>query len=247
MRSPSPFRLGPWAAAVLLALAPSRATAAPIAISGNGALGDYTGSFDYTFTSSTAGTVTVSLTNAATTAAGGKLTGFAFNVPTGATVTAVVYNAAGPNGTALTLVGGPGFNNSVPGNPFGDFDMGAALGGNLLGGGSPNPGLQIGQSGTYTFDLTGSGLDTLTPASFFAPTTVSSNPSAGQGAENFLARFRGFDNGGSDKVPGDVGQILPDSPPRGEPEVPTVPEPGTLAAVAALGGLGAFARRRRAA
>lgn len=229
--------------AVVAALAAtSTLCAAPINIAGNGSLGDFTGTFDYVAGSPTSGTVTVTLTNAATTLPGGKITGFVFNIPSGATVTAVSYNAAGPNGTAMTLVGNPAFNNGAPGNPFGDFDLGAALGGNFMGGGSPNPGLAIGQTGTYTFALTGTGLDTLTPASFFGPGSQSSSP-GGPGARNFLVRFRGFDNGGSEKVSGVVGDPRVD--PDGNVESEVVPEPATLVTVAVLGGMGLIGYRLR--
>lgn len=214
---------------------PSIAQASPI--SGNGFFGDFTGDFSY---NAVTHQVSVTLTNAATTLPGGRITGFGFNIPgqPGA-VTGVTYAANGPAGTTFTLLGGPSFNNSVPGNPYGDFDIGAALGGNLLGGGSPVPGVAIGQTGNWTFTLTGNNafLDSLTEASFFSSLSTGNTPAH---QVPFLVRFRGFDNGGSDKVPGVFGD--PPVDPGGNPEVP---EPATLLLFGALGGLGLLSRRLR--
>jgi hypothetical protein len=210
-----------WAAALVVsAVAP--ASAAPIA--GNGTLGDFTGDFSY---NSVSHMVTVSLTNAATTAPGGLITGFAFNLPQqpGA-VTGVTYNAVGPNGTTFALLGGASFNNSVSVSPYGDADIGAAL-------------VAIGQTGTWTFQLTGNNsiLNALTAQQIYD--TVTTNSQYG-----FLVRFKGFDGGGSDKVPG--GSLgIPDPPitPTGDPS--TVPEPTTLAVFGALAGFGALGYRFR--
>jgi hypothetical protein len=63
----------------------------------------------------------------------------------------------------------------------------------------------------------------------------------GKGKANFLVRFKGFDNGGSDKVPGLIGD--PPVDPAGDPDV--VPEPATLVTVAVLGGMGLIGYRLR--
>jgi hypothetical protein len=111
---------------------------------------------------------------------------------------------------------------NVSASPFPNFDFGAAVGGNWLGGGSPNSGIAAGASGALSFNVSGddSLLASLTDASFFDTTN-------GYG---FAARFRGFEDGGSDKVPG---------------ELLVAPLPQTLGlAAASIGGL-AFLRRRK--
>lgn len=222
--------------AVALATACGVVHAAPI--SGNGLLGDYTGDFSYNAGTQT---VSVSLTNSLTTLPGGRITGFAFNLPTGVTVSG--YSALGAAGTTFTLLGGPSFNNSVSVNPYGDADTGAALGGSWLGGGSPAGGVAVGQSGTWTFQLSGSGLGALTETDFFNLLTTGNG--SGQNRVPFLVRFRGFDNGGSDKVPGGFGD--PPVDPTGDPEV--VPEPATMVTLGILGGMGlmAYSLRRKKA
>jgi hypothetical protein len=205
-------------------------SAAPI--SGNGFLGDFTGDFTYNAGSHT---VSVTLTNASTTAPGGRLVAFAFNLPgTTTDITGVTY---GNGGTALTLLGGTP-NNSVSVQPYGHADIGAGLGGSWLGGGSPNPGLAVNQTATWTFQLQGDNtfLNNQTTASLFNALTTG----GGAGQENFLVRFRGFDNGGSDKVPGGFGD--PPIDPVGTQEVP---EPTSLIAFAVVGSLGLFGIRKR--
>jgi hypothetical protein len=212
------------------------APAAPIA--GNGFLGDFTGDFSY---NAATHTVSVTLTNAATTAPGGRITGFAFNLPgqPGA-VTGVTYTPPGVGpGSTFSLLGGTSHSNGAPVNPYGDADVGAALGGDWLGGGSPAGGLAVGQSATWTFLLSGNNaaLDALTAQQIYEALTTG----GGQGQANFLVRFRGFDNGGSDKVPGgDFGDEDPPVDPTGDP---TIPEPTSLAAFALVGGLGLLGRR----
>jgi hypothetical protein len=225
-----------WVAALA---ATSSLTAAPIA--GNGSLGDFTGDFSY---NAVTHTVSVTLTNAPTTAAGGVLTGFAFSLPgqPGA-VTSVVYTPPGMGpGSSFTLLGGASFNNSVNVNPYGLADLGAALGGNWQGGGPSAGGLAIGDSATWTFKLVGDNaiLDTLTAASIY--NTLSTG--GGEGARGFLVRFRSFDNGGSDKVPGgQFGNPDPPTDPDGDPDV--VPEPATMVTLGLLGAMGLVGYRLR--
>ena len=73
------------AAIAALMLAPAIAGAVPIVIGGTGTLGTFSGTFDYTATDDTSGTVDIVLNNDSLTA--GFLTGFLFNIPDGATVT----------------------------------------------------------------------------------------------------------------------------------------------------------------
>lgn len=166
-------------------------------IEGNGA---FSGSISYT-----PGTLVVSLTNLMSSNVDGKITGFAFNI-------------GGNASAALTLASHPftdlGTSPSAP--PFGTFEGGAALGGDWTGGGSPNAGIIRGATGTFTFNVTGPGAGSLTASSF-----ISAGP-----AVDFVVRFRGFANGGSDKTPGYL-----------------VPTPGCLALLG-LAGIGAGRRRR---
>lgn len=208
--------------------------AAPITLTGNGLLGDYAGSFAY---NSTTRTVSVTLTNAATTLPGGKLTGFVFNLPgQPGKVSSVTYVPPGGAGSAFSLLGGSSFSNSVNVNPYGAADFGAALGGDWLGGGSPALGLAIGDTATWDFVLSGDDayLSTLTEAAFLSQLTTG----AGKPGEAFLVRFKGFVNGGSDKVPlGD-----PNGGPTGTAEVP---EPASVLAFATITGLGLLGVRYR--
>jgi LPXTG-motif cell wall-anchored protein len=195
-------------------------------------LGTFSGSFTYTASDATQAEISVVLTN--TSASGGYLTGFAFNNP-GNQITGVAFSSVN-----FTLIGGSSFQNGINAAPFGQFDLGAAVGGDFQGGGNPSPGLAKNQTGTFTFQLTGTGLNTLNTNSFFS--TLSTGNGDGQGPEAFVARFRGFPEGigqpGSDKTPGTI-----EAPGAG---VSLAPEPGsfTLAGLA-LAGLAGFGWLRR--
>lgn len=195
---------------------------ASIASSANGAmsisgsnglegLGSFTGSMTWTYLGSGAGTLAVSLTNTSPAGNGGRITGFAFNVVAGVDLTL----STAPNDSWSGMSG-------VAASPFPDFDFGAALDGNWEGGGSPHAGIGVGSTGAFTFDVSGDDtlLASLSDASFF-------DASNGYG---FAARFRGFADGGSDKVPG---------------EVLVTPLPQTLGlAAASIAGLALLRRRK---
>ncbi len=172
-------------------------------------IGSFSGTITYTPTGPTSGALGISLTNDSPSP-GGKLTGFVLRLP-----------SADPAATiSLTSTSHPGFldlgtSESAP--PFGAFDGGAALGGSWVGGGNPNGGILVGQTGTFEFSLTASDAAGLSAAAFASETAPYS----------IVARFRGFDNGGSDKVPG----VL-------------VPAPGAAGMLAAVG-LAMGVRRRR--
>lgn len=162
----------------------------------------FDGTLDYVYDSGNTGTLSISITNSSS-AIGGFLTGFVFNIGS-ADANADASLAFASNLDFLNT----GYEGAMP---FGQFDAGAALGANWSGGGSPSFGLAVGDSGLFEFTITASDADLLTTASFF-----------GAGDE-FAVRFRGLDNGGSDKI--------------------LSPAPGTGAL--ALLGLGFAGRRRR--
>lgn len=145
-------------------------------------LGAFTGSMDYSFTNANNAQLIVSLTNTSPPANGGFITAFGFQQPGG--ITGVSLSTL----TNLdTLLGGPTFSGGISAPPFAGLDIGAGLDNSWLGGGNPNPGIGVGVTGTWTFTLTGTGLDNLDSQSFVD--------------ELMVVRFRGFVDGGSDKVP----------------------------------------------
>ncbi|MBX3389378.1 MAG: hypothetical protein KF691_07970 [Phycisphaeraceae bacterium] len=184
------------------ALAGAAISAQGAFIAGAGSWGSYTGSLSYS-----AGTseLTIVLKNTSPALNGGFITGFVFNIMSadaGAFSTLITFTHP-----FLNL-----FNESA--SPYGNYKGGAALGGDWLGGGSPNAGIAVGATGTFVFKITASDAGSLTDASFL------SIPNA---SEAFLVRFKGFVNGESDKV--------------------TIPAPGAFALLG-LGGLVAARRRR---
>ena len=198
---------------LVVATLPMIAAADPIPIAGTGTFGSFTGTFDFSASSATEGTLVISLTNTSDPANGGFITGFLFNNPGDLTVT----NFDPGTYTDFQQVG------PESGSPFGDFDFGAALGGDFLGGGSPVTGIAVGDTGTFTFTFSGTGLDQLTSADFFDAFSAGGSQSAA-----FLVRFKGFENDESDKVPGTV-----------------VPEPATMLMMGTgLTALAGIARRK---
>ena len=161
----------------------------------------FMGTLEYTYNGGDSGTLAVSLTNDTPMDVGGYLTGFVFNVDS---VDAVA---------ALSSTTDPDFLNTGVENaaPFGMFDAGAALNADWTGGGNPSFGMAIGVTEMFEFSVMASDANLLTASSFL-----------GDG-NDFVVRFRGLLDGGSDKVP--------------------VPAPG--AGALALVGLALAGRRRR--
>lgn len=170
----------------------------------------YSGTLEYNFISGSTGELKVSLSNDSPAAVGGFLTGFLFRADA---VTGAALNSANPSDFQSTGAGS--------GAPFGTFDGGAALGGNFLGGGSPNNGLAIGESGMFIFSVSSASASSISAADFLGTLDE----------PGFLVRFKGLTGGGSDKVPG--GGFLV-----------AVPLPGA-GALAGVGLLAVGIRRRR--
>lgn len=204
----------PWGA--LLSLAAASAASASVEFGGGNTSegwGAFTGTMDWSYDGegSGSGSLSVTLNNTSPLANGGYLTGFAFN--------------ASPTGLTMSLGSGPELwqgMSHVHASPFPHFDFGAAINGNWLGGGQPTEfGIAAGDSATFVLDFTGddSLLSSLSTASFFD----------GSNGIAFAARFRGFVNGQSDKVPGEL-------------IVTPVPVPLAMAGIG-LVGLGMLRRR----
>jgi hypothetical protein len=159
---------------------------------------------DYTFNGGSSGTLTIDISNTTTEGSvGGYLTGFVFNILSSDALASASL-LSGSHASFLDT----GIENAAP---FGVFDAGAALGANWQGGGNPSFGLGVGDAGSFEFAITASDADALSAMSF-----------VGTGGD-FAVRFRGLDDGGSDKL--------------------LAPAPGTGAM--ALLGLGFASRRRR--
>jgi len=153
-------------------------------------LGDFIGEFTYKLFSPTRAELDVKLINTSPTSNGGYLTGFVFNNPNNF-ITNV--SLSGSN-SFFKLLGGKSFQDTISASPFGRYDIGAALGGNFLGTSNPTRGIGVGGTASFGFSLTGNNLDQLNTGSF-----IQTRSNEG---EFFVARFRGFNDGGSDKVPG---------------------------------------------
>jgi hypothetical protein len=226
-------------AIALTAASPRLASAAPVIITGDGSLGDFWATLSYSSSSATAGTLSVAMSNLVTTLPGGHITAFVFNAPTGAiSVTGVTQGATfGANFGLLN-----GIQNGINGQPFGLFDIGASTGGSFQGGGNPNVGIPVEGLANFDFDLTGIGLDVSEDAFLAALINTLSSPRGVSDLASFVVRFRGFDNGDSEKVPG--------GPPKGGPPVPPpvidhLPEPASVLIWSLLAAAGVAARFRR--
>lgn len=236
------FRISVLACVVALAglVTPARADTINIfSLPGTEGLGSFTGTLTVN-NFGTSSNVIFSITNTTTPATlGGVITGMAFNDPSGslALIQSAVLNSVTVNSvnhtSSYNLFGGSSFNNTINGQPFGFFDVGAGtgvnfLGGNTLGGvGTADPGE------TVVFNFT---LNWKTPYSPTASDFMNAYSVGGSDSAAMLVRFQGFSKGGSDKVPGSGG---------GTPEVIPAP-PALLLAVIGTGcGLFGLSWRRR--
>ena len=167
-------------------------------------MGSFEGILDYDGIN----TLTVSLTN--TSPDGGYLTAFALNNPGDSIESIVSWSSTDAGFTHL--LGDPSFNNSVDTSPFGNFDFGSSsTKDDWLGGGNPQGGIGSGETAIFTFQLSGIDLDALTTQNFISEYNQDDQLF-------FAARIRGFNSGGSDKVPGAIGPLSPDA----------IPEPSTF-------------------
>ena len=181
---------------LLLLAVPAQAS---VMIFGDGPLGDFEGSLSYNTINSSNASLTVILKNTSPVNNGGYLTAFAFNNPSNL-INAVTLNATDEH---FSLLGNSIYQNGIKCAPYGYFDIGASsTRNNFLGVGDPTGGIPVGVTETFIFDFQGTGLDTLNEQSFII--ALSEGKGAGEGHEFFLARFRGFDDGGSNKTTGSV-------------------------------------------
>ena len=176
-------------------------------------LGTFIGTLNYTFLGGTNGKLDVSLTNTTPVSTGGYITAFMFRPPPELGAFTSVLTASDIASMSNIPAGASGA--PFPGNWLG----GAGTGGSWLAGGSPTGAVAIGQTGNWSFTITGANASQLTSDSFVSGDKVS-DPYA------FIVRFRGMNNDGSDKVPANQ-----------------LPSPGAVA----LLGLSGFLSRRRSA
>ncbi|MFO1258096.1 MAG: hypothetical protein U1E78_06780 [Gammaproteobacteria bacterium] len=165
-------------------------------VTGTGSSGSYSAQFKWD-----GSVLSLDLTNTSNPANGGYLTGFLLELPGTSSFTKWQTNT---NLTALTPK-----EENYSGAPYGSFDYGYALGGNFLGGGSPKSGISVGKTGHFEFSQWNNvnGFDV---GDFFQNLSTLE-----QTDTNLLVRFKGFNDGGSDKV---VGIFNP--PPPANPEPP---------------------------
>lgn len=195
------FRHAAFIVFALCLACPSVNDASSITITGDTAastekLGNFTAGLIYNYVAgATTATLTIRMTNTSPLENGGYITGFAFSTPDNSLIDITLNE--GTN-AAFTLLGSPSFRYSISASPFGDFGIGVALGGNFLGGGSPRSGISVGETADFFLSITGDNLAQLSASSF-----------TGTNSEGYFSvvRFRGFNDGRSDKVPGRVTDV----------------------------------------
>lgn len=176
--------------------------------------------FSYNPLSSTSGEITIVAKN--TSSITSALTGFAFNVPSNISGLSAFSGPTGWSGLfKVDAINTP--------MQYGFFDIAGITGPNFNGG-KVGPGLDAGQTGIFTMDVTGTSMDTLTAADFLG--TLSELGDKVGLPQFFVDRFQGIgDFGGSDVA-------TPVAP-------PPVPEPGTVMLFGlGLFGLAVFGKRK---
>jgi len=148
-------------------------------------LGYFFGTLDYVWTSATRSSLTLVINNLPTTAAGGRITGVAFNVPTGARFSSMTATA--PN---LSFEKLDPSSNDIETSGLGDFDFGSSVGGSWLEDSAGIAGIAAGSSGTFVFNFRGTNLNTLSTLSFI--NAVAPNGSGSVPPQFMAVRFRGF-------------------------------------------------------
>jgi PEP-CTERM motif len=217
-----------WTTVAALAsaiLAPATSSAAPLFGDCSGQLenlGECEKAVEY---NTTTNILTIILKNTSPDANGGFLTADAFNLPGAIQVTAFTGD---PDFPAFTLSPSPlpSAGGVIDVNPFPSREfLISATDGQWLGGGDPNDGIPVGALATFALTLSADISDTDVVSII--------------GSE--AIRFRGFEDGGSDKT-----GVTPDL--SGTPrDITPVPEPATLFLLGSgLAGAGIFGRKRLA-
>lgn len=206
--------------------------------------GTFTGTLSVDNNGANSASVRITLTNTATVASGLHLDSVAFSLPTGASVSSVTLTKSAGLSSNWQVNGGPpaggNFSNDISTGPFGNLDFGAGVGPTWHTSGTVTDGLKpgsvSGSTGTFTFDLVGTGLNALTADALLA--ALSDNGTAGP-----AVRYRSTLGGSGDKVL-TMQKALPPPPP---PPPGVVPAPPAvilaLAGVGCLLGRGAFRRK----
>ncbi|MBM3983003.1 MAG: hypothetical protein FJ304_22570 [Planctomycetes bacterium] len=188
--------------------------------------GVFTGSIEVKNVSTTAAVVTIKLTNTSPSSTL-YLTGLAFNDPNSSTkgnistVSSFSASYSPATGQNFRLIGGStGYVDGISTGPFGNLDIGASVGSTWHTSGIVTDGLQTGETGTFTFNVTGTAMNLLSAANIMAAKSTS-------GAAGIAVRFRDAYSSVNDKDLAAV--ICPPPPPPPPPGVVPAP-PGLVLA-----------------